>query len=85
MTKIYVTKYALTAGIFSVEAKISDGIKMASYKQPGAYFTETAHGKDFHLTKEDALSRAEEMRIKKLQSLDKKTKKIYAMKFEIKE
>jgi len=85
MTKIYVTKYALTSGIFSAEAKISDDRKMASYKQPGAYFTETAHGNDFHLTKEDALSRAEEMRIKKLQSLDKKTKQISAMKFEIRE
>lgn len=85
MTKIYVTKYALTSGIFSVDAAIDSAGKMATYRQSGSYFTEYAHGNDFHLTKEAAQNRAHEMRIKKLQSLDKKIKQISAMKFEIKE
>ncbi|WP_312836672.1 hypothetical protein [Pantoea sp.] len=85
MTRIYVTKYAFTSGVFSVEAKVDEERKMASYKAPGDYFTAYVHGNEFHLTRDDALSRAEEMRIKKLQSLDKQIKKISAMKFEIKE
>lgn len=85
MTKIYVTKYALTYGIFSVDGEISEDGKMASYKQSGAYFTEYVHGNDFHLNKESALSRAEEMRKRKLQSLNKKAQQISAMEFSIKE
>ncbi len=85
MTKIYVTKYALTTGIFSIDADVSEDGKMALYKQSGSRFTEFAHGNEFHLTKEGALSRAEEMRIRKLQSLDKKVKQLSAMKFEVKE
>lgn len=65
MTKIYVTKYALSSGIFSAEAQVSADGKMASYKQEGAYFNGYAYGRDFHLTEELALKRAEEMRIKK--------------------
>ncbi|MDU4943872.1 MAG: hypothetical protein E6X23_20430 [Mixta calida] len=85
MTLIYVTKYALTSGIFAVEADVEESRKIASYKQPASYFVEYVHGNDFHLTQEAAVARAEEMRIKKLQSLDKKIKQISAMKFEIKE
>lgn len=85
MTKIYVTKYALTSGIFSVDGDINEDGTMASYKKSSTWFTEYVHGNDFHLTKESALSRAEEMRITKLQSLDAKAKQISAMKFSIKE
>ncbi|PLR48663.1 hypothetical protein CYR40_05725 [Chimaeribacter arupi] len=85
MVKIYVTKYALTSGIFATEAVVDEEKRMASYKLPESYFAECVHGKDFHLTKEEALSRAEEMRIKKLQSLDKKTKQVSSIKFDIKE
>jgi hypothetical protein len=85
MTKIYVTKYALTSGIFSVDGEISEDGTMASYMKSSTWFKEYAHGNDFHLTKESALSRAEEMRITKLQSLDAKAKQISAMKFSIKE
>lgn len=84
MTKIYVTKYALSSGIFSVKALVNADGTMASYKPEGAYFSAYVHGQDFHLTEELALQRAEEMRIKKLQSLDKQIKKLSTIKFEIK-
>lgn len=84
MTKVYVTRYALTAGIFCVEAKINETGTVASYKRDESYYTECAHGKDFYLTADAALKRAEEMRIKKLQSIDKQAKRISALKFEIK-
>ena len=80
LTKIYVTKYALSAGIFEVDAKVADD--MASFKRGDSYFMEFAHRNEFYLTREAAVVRAEEMRIKKLQSLEKSAKKISALKFE---
>lgn len=79
MTKIYVTKHALTTGITEHEASISGDASTASFRGDG--YWHFYYGKDFHLTKEDAIERAEEMRIKKLQSLDKQIKKISKMKF----
>lgn len=83
LTKIYVTKYALSVGIFEVEATVyEDGSGMARFKRERSAYTEYAHGKDFYLTKAEALTRAEEMRIAKLKSLEKSAKKISALKFE---
>lgn len=79
LTTIYATKYLFTDGIKEYQARIDGG--MAVVKQD-VYYPLYLHGKDWHLTKEEALRRAEEMRIKKLQSLDKQVKKISAMKFE---
>lgn len=79
LTKIYVTKYALTTGIFEVDAKVLDG--MASYKRGDSYLMEFAHRDEFHLTREAAVAKAEEIRIKKLKSLNKQIKKISAIKF----
>lgn len=78
MTTVWITKYALSTGIFKVEANTHKD-NMVTWKSGG--FMQFAHGQDFHLTAAGALDRAEEMRIKKLQSLDKQAKKIAAMKF----
>lgn len=77
--KIWVTKYALTDGIFEVMAKVSDG--MACYKREGSTYSEYVHGKGFHLDLKSAISEAEEMRIRKLKSLEKSMKKMSALKF----
>jgi len=77
--KIYVTKYALSSGIFEVMATVRDG--MASCRREGRY-AEFFSGKSFHYTKDHAIAEAEEMRIRKLKSLDKQAKKIAALKFE---
>lgn len=82
MTLIYVTKYALTRGVFTVEAEVKSDKTMAWYRPKGG-FRDYLHGNDFQLSAEEAVARAEELRIKKLQSLDKQTKKISALKFEI--
>ncbi|KHS77000.1 hypothetical protein QT13_01800 [Pectobacterium brasiliense] len=81
MTKIYVTKYALTSGVFAVEAEVED--TMATFKRDVSYFTEFAHGNDFHLTHKEALADCERRRKAKISSLDKQRKKLEAMKFEI--
>lgn len=79
--KIYVSKYALSSGIFEAMAKVEDG--MASLRRNGG-FIECFHGKSWHYTQEQAIAEAEEMRIRKLKSLDKQAKKIAALKFEVK-
>lgn len=78
--KIYVSKYALSTGIFEVMAKIEDG--MATCRRDGR-FIECFHGKSWHYTKEHAIAEAEEMRIRKLKSLEEQAKKISALKFEV--
>lgn len=80
---IYVTRYALTTGIFKVEAEINrSGSYM--YRPDSSYCWCSVSGKDAHLTEIAALTRAEEMRISKLKALDKQMKKVSAMKFEVK-
>lgn len=78
--KIYITKYALTNGIHAEEAKLIEA----------GYWAVEGHYGLFKLNEgfedlEAAIARAEEMRIKKLQSLDKQIKRISALKFDLKE
>jgi len=80
---IYVTKYALTTGIFTAQGEQSSDDSFF-FKSEGSGFTNFARGNDVHLTEEAALARAEEMRIAKLKTLDKQMKKVSAMKFEVK-
>lgn len=83
MTKVFVTKYALTDGPFYVDAEISHSGAMASYKINS--YTQYAHGKDFWLTEEEALADCERRRLAKLKSIDKTRKKLEAMTFIITE
>lgn len=78
MQKIFVTKYALSSGIFECEAEIEGDI--ATYRGEDLY-NQYFHGKDWHTSLEAAVGQAEEMRIKKLKSLDKQIKKISAIDF----
>jgi hypothetical protein len=80
--KVWITRYALTVGILEVDAEISEG--MASFKRTLDSYTEYAHGKDWHQTKDQALIRAGEMKIAKLQSLEKQIKKVSKITFEAK-
>ena len=80
---VYITKYALTQGIFEKEAKMcgTDGrmINCDFDTNLGEYYFD--EGKDWHRTLEGAIARAEEMRTKKVASLQKSLKKIKALKF----
>lgn len=80
MTTIFVTKYALTAGPFKVDAEISFEGTMASYRIGNSY-TQHAHGKDFWLTESEALADCERRRAAKLASIEKQRKKLTDMKF----
>jgi hypothetical protein len=75
----WVTKYALTAGIWCVHGRVchSTSSRMLNYEP----FNQFAHGNEWHRTKVDALARAEEMRQAKRASLQKSLRKLEALHF----
>lgn len=78
--KVWITKYALSSGIFTAEVK-DTGSTVVNVK---GYYT-GFYGKDWHRTEKEAIARAEEMRAKRLQSLERQVKKISVLKFDIKD
>lgn len=78
--KIYCTRYLFTDGITEREAEISGN--MAIVKELDYQIYLHGEGNEWHKDKQSATKRAEEMRIKKLQSLDRQIKKISAMVFD---
>lgn len=83
MTKVFVTRYALTDGPFAVDAEILYNGSMASYKVNG--YQSSAHGKDFWLNEDDAIADCERRRLAKIKSIEKQRKKLEEMKFSISE
>ena len=79
--KYWVTKYALTQGIFQVEAELvkSSDVTIRVSKPSG--ITTYYHKNEWYLTKQEAVSRAKEMQKKMLISLQERIKKIEALKF----
>lgn len=61
--KVWITKYALTTGIWVVDADMSErNAGMIFWRPKGGGLLQFAHGKDWWLTEADAIDRAEEMR-----------------------
>lgn len=77
--KVWITKYALTSGIFEAEAEVCSHIseEMIKLTRPGRC-PEMFHGegKEWHRTKESALERLTVMKENKISSLKRKIKKI---------
>lgn len=82
MTAVYVTKYALTEGPFKVEAELSHDDTMASFRVGNSYMRHV-HGKDFWLTREEALADCERRRTNKLASIEKQKVKLQKLQFTI--
>lgn len=87
--KVWITKYCLTIGIEEIEAEIcstnEDMIEKVNNKEISGYqCDEYYHGKneEWHTTKESAIKKAEEMKLKKINSLKKQLKKLEALKFD---
>ena len=70
---VYVTKYALTSGIFKCEVKLlkEDMVRLSKDR-----YAQFFYGDEWQPTWESALRRAEEMREKKLVSLRKQIQKL---------
>lgn len=83
MTRVFVTKYALSEGPFAVEAKIMFNGTMASWEVNG--YPQSAHGKEFWLSADEAIADCERRRLAKIKSIDKQRKKLEEMKFTIAE
>jgi hypothetical protein len=79
--KVWMSKYALTAGLSEHEAQeCNDG----SMVQIGCGFgTQYLHGegREWHRTREEAAARAEAMRTKKIASLRQQIARLEAMRF----
>lgn len=79
--KAWITKYALTTGIFEITAEITeDGAAYDMHTSIPTFFH--GEGREWHRTKESAIAKAEEMRKKKIASLKKQIEKLEGMKFE---
>jgi len=78
--RAFITKYALTEGIFEIEAEMySENV----IKQVGSVYANffKNEGKDWHKTKESAIKRAEQMRIMKITSLQNQLQRLQKLNF----
>lgn len=82
-TTVWVTKYALTAGIRECEVvRISEDRHNIVVKWPGAAMDEARFtGSEWHDTKQEAISDAVEKRSRKVMSLQKQIDKLRAITF----
>lgn len=78
--KAYITKYALTQGIYEIEALETNNPNMIKDKRSSISIYH-GKGKDWHLNREDAIHKAEEMRKKKIESLKSQIDKLEKMNF----
>ena len=81
--KVWITKYALTSGITEHDAKLSSEDNSVRYEKGQYTYGQYAYieGKEWHRSYENALLRAEVMRIKKIESLKKSIAMLEAMSF----
>ncbi|WP_431785830.1 hypothetical protein [Paenibacillus lactis] len=78
--KVWISKYALTTGIYEIEARETHSPNMVvDAKDSLAMYH--GEGKEWHKSKEEAIKRAEIMRKKKIESLEKQLQKLKEMKF----
>lgn len=85
MPTIYVTKYALTSGIHEVSAEKAGTTDGCFSHRNECGWTTYYYPRHYTMTSEEAIRRAEAMRVKKIALLEKQIAKLKKMKFEIKE
>lgn len=78
--RLWLSKYALTGGIEEVVSG-QDEHQSAYIRLEGYGWTFFKLGREVHLTREEAVSAAEAMRVKKLNSLRKQIKKLETLTF----
>lgn len=79
----YVTKYALTKGIFVVKARVCSDISPTMISQLNASFPTCYHKGEWFRTLEEARVNAEVRRQKKIKSLQKQVEKINKLQVEV--
>lgn len=82
--RLWITKYALSAGIIEVDAEIRESLGGKPYMSallPTASYSQGFYGGDFQLTAEAAKSDSERRRAEKIASLKKQIAKLEKLKF----
>jgi hypothetical protein len=81
--KVWITKYALTKGIIEVDdAQNCNDASMIRCPSLGSFAMFHGEGKEWHKTKESAIAKAEEMRVKAIATHLKSIEKLEKMRFE---
>lgn len=77
--KAWISKYALTKGIYTnIVTEFKYTVGMVIFGENDSSFL----GDGCHKTKEEAVAKAEEMRLKRIASLKKQIEKLESMKFD---
>lgn len=83
MNKVWLTRYALSDGISHEEVEKSEVVNGKTYLYLIDTFISYRLGKDVFTNKNEAMAKAEEMRIAKIKSLKKQIEKLEKLKFEV--
>lgn len=78
--EIWVVRHALTKGVLRKDARTTSIEGMVSV---GPYEYYHGEGRGWFRTREEAVKAAEDMRLKKINSLEKQLKKLKALKFDV--
>ena len=78
--KIYITKYALTKGIIEADGQIEDNC-VSVRDLNNSLTTQYFHEGEWYDNKNDAIKKAEEMRLNKIDRLKNQIKKLEKMTF----
>ena len=80
--KVWITKYALTMGIFEKDVELCLQVaKGTMVREVDVRWISTYHKPDWHESKEAAIAHAEDMRKKKITAMKKQIAKLEALKF----
>jgi hypothetical protein len=82
MRKYWVTKYALSRGIYTIDGKPTTTDPNRIMRVSNKLYSWFSLGKDCFETAEEAIAAAEKMRSKKIKSLNDQAKKIASIDFE---
>ena len=77
--KVWITKYALTKGIFSLDVRMTSQPGMVCFQ--AKYCVTHYHRGEWHKTEEEACCKAKEMQQRKITSLQKQLDKIRLLNF----
>jgi hypothetical protein len=79
--EVFISKYALTTGILKINAEACFNVDPDMIQDKTSQYPSYYHKGDWHRTREEAVAKAEEMRIRKIASLKKNIKKLETLKF----
>ena len=77
----WITKYAMTSGILKKRVEDCFNLSKDMVQVVGSHIMDVYHGHDWHRTENEAIERANEMKRKKIASLEKQLKTIKALDF----